>query len=166
MRNKTRSLAQGAIIAALYVVLTHLQNIIFPDSANLAIQFRASEGLCVLAFFTPAAIPGLAIGCFLFNLTSGSALPLDFLVGSIATAGAAACMWKSRGLTVRGYPLLGMLMPALWNLPLVGWELTVYIGNSFWFNGLCVAAGELAVLFSLGTVVYYAVRTHRSHLKL
>lgn len=166
MRNKTRSMVHGAIIAALYVVLTHLQNLIFPDSANLAIQFRASEALCVLAFFTPAAIPGVTIGCFLFNLTSGAALPLDFLIGSLATLGAATCMWKLRKLTIKGYPLLGMLMPALWNLPLVGWELTVYLGNGFWFNGLCVAAGELAVLLTLGTVVYYAVRSHRQHLKL
>lgn len=166
MRNKTRSLAQGAIIAALYVVLTHLQNLIFRDSATMAIQFRAAEALCVLAFFTPAAIPGLATGCFLFNLTSGAALPLDFLVGTLATAGAAGCMWKCRRWTIRGYPLPGMLMPALWNLPLVGWELSVYVGGGFWFNGLCVAAGELAVLLTLGTVVYYTVKSHRQHLKL
>lgn len=166
MRNKTRSMVHGAIIAALYVVLTHLQNIIFPDSANLAIQFRASEALCVLAFFTPAAIPGLTIGCFLFNLTSGSALPLDFLIGSLATLGAAICMWKSRNLTIKGYPLLGMLMPALWNAVLVGKELSIYIGGGFFLNAICVAIGELTVLLLLGTVVYYAVKSHRQHLKL
>lgn len=166
MRNKTRSMVHSAIIAALYVVLTHLQNIIFPDSANLAIQFRASEALCVLAFFTPAAIPGLTIGCFLFNLTSGSALPLDFLIGSLATLGAAICMWKSRNLTIKGYPLLGMLMPALWNAVLVGKELSIYIGGGFFLNAICVAIGELTVLLLLGTVVYYAVKSHRQHLKL
>ncbi len=166
MRKKTRHLVHGAVIAALYVVLTHLQNIIFPDSANLAIQFRASEALCVLAFFTPAAIPGLTIGCFLFNLTSGAALPLDFLVGSIATAGAAMTMWKIRGFTVKGYPLLGMLMPAVWNAVLVGKELSVYIGGGFFINAVCVAVGELAVLLSLGTLTYYAVKKHRQHLML
>ena len=166
MRNKTRSMVHGAIIAALYVVLTHLQNLIFPDSANLAVQFRASEALCVLAFFTPAAIPGLTIGCFLFNLTSGAALPLDFLIGSLATLGAAICMWKSRNLTIKGYPFLGMLMPALWNIPLVGWELCIYVGGGFIINAIGVAIGELAVLFSLGSVVFYAVRSHRQHLKL
>lgn len=166
MRSKTRSMAQSAIIAALYVVLTHLQNFIFPNSANLAIQFRAAEALCVLAFFTPAAISGLAVGCFLFNLTSGAALPLDFLIGSIATAGATISMWKSRSLTIKGYPLPGILMPTLWNAPLVGWELTHYIGGGFPINALCVAIGELAVLLSLGTVVYYTVKSHRQHLKL
>ena len=166
MRSKTRSMVHGAIIAALYVVLTHLQNIIFPNSANLAIQFRAAEALCVLAFFTPAAIGGLTIGCFLFNLTSGVALPLDFLIGSLATFCAAGCMWNLRDLTIKGYPLLGMLMPALWNFPLVSWELSVYVGGGFWFNGFCVAIGELAVLLSLGTVVYCSIKSHRQHLKL
>ena len=59
MRKQTRFLAHSAIIAALYTVLCYLQNLIFPDSASMAIQFRAAEALCVLAFFTPAAIPGL-----------------------------------------------------------------------------------------------------------
>lgn len=166
MRSKTRSLSHGAIIAALYVVLTHLQNLIFPESANMAVQFRASEALCVMAFFTPAAIPGLTIGCFLFNFTSGAALPLDFLIGTIATLGATTCMWKLRGLSIKGYPLLGMLMPALWNAILVGEELSIYIGGGFWFNAICVALGELAVLLSLGTVVFYTVKKNRQHLKL
>ena len=74
MRKETRQIVHAALIAALYVVLTHLQNIVFPNSASMAIQFRASEALCVLAFFTPAAIPGLAVGCLLFNITSGAAV--------------------------------------------------------------------------------------------
>lgn len=166
MRNKTRSTVYGALIAALYVVMTHLQNMIFPDSASMAIQFRASEALCVLAFFTPTAIPGLTVGCFLFNMTSGAALPLDFLVGSIATAGAATCMWKSRNLTIKGYPLLGLFMPAVWNAVLVGKELSIYVGGVFLLNAILVAIGELGVLLSLGTLVYYAVKSRRQHLKL
>lgn len=166
MRNKTRSTVYGALIAALYVVMTHLQNMIFPDSASMAIQFRASEALCVLAFFTPTAIPGLTVGCFLFNMTSGAALPLDFLVGSIATAGAATCMWKSRNLTIKGYPLLGLLMPAVWNAVLVGKELSIYVGGVFLLNAILVAIGELGVLLSLGTLVYFAVKSRRQHLKL
>ena len=69
MRKRTRILAHGAIIAALYAVLTHMQNILLPNSASMAIQFRAAEALCVLAFFTPAAIPGLGLGCLLFNIS-------------------------------------------------------------------------------------------------
>ena len=59
MSKNTRYLAHAAIIAALYAVLTHLQNLLLPGSATWAIQMRLSEALCVLAFFTPAAIPGL-----------------------------------------------------------------------------------------------------------
>lgn len=160
MRKNARSLAHAAIIAALYAVLTHMQNILLPESASMAIQFRLSEALCVLAFFTPAAIPGLTLGCLLFNITSGMALPLDFLVGSLATFLATLTMWKTRNITIKGYPLLGMWMPALTNAILVGWELTVYVGWAFWLNALCVAIGEITVLLVLGTVVYYAIR-HR-----
>ena len=83
--NKTKNITQAAIIGAMYFALTHLQNFLVPNSATWTIQFRASEALCVLAFFTPAAIPGLTIGCLLFNLSFAGALPLDWLVGSFAT---------------------------------------------------------------------------------
>ncbi len=59
---------------------------------------------------------------------------------------------------MKGYPLLGMLMPAITNAILVGWELTVYIGGGFVINAVYVALGELAVLLVFGTVLYYAIR--------
>ena len=166
MKRKTRYLVHSAIIAALYVVLTHLQNLIIPDSATWAIQFRASEALCVLALFTPAAIPGLALGCLLFNITYAQALPLDFLLGTMATVLAAAFMWKSRTLTVKGYPLPAFLMPAFWNAVIVGWELSMYIGGGFWVNAALVAAGELAVLLTLGTALFYAVKARKLDIRL
>ena len=158
MKNRSRHLAHAAIIAALYAVLTHLQNILLPNSASFAIQMRLSEALCVLAFFTPAAIPGLTLGCLLFNVTSSGALPLDFLVGSLATWLAAAGMWLIRRWTVRGIPLPGLLLPALTNAVLVGWELSVYIGGGFAINALYVALGEIAVLMTLGILLYCAIR--------
>ena len=161
MRKKARRLAYAAIIAALYAVLTHMQNILLPGSASMAIQFRASEALCVLALFTPAAIYGLAVGCLVFNITSAAALPLDFLVGSLATLVACWYMWKLRRVTVKGYPLAAMLMPALWNALLVGWELTVYIGGGFLLNALYVAIGEAAVLLSLGSALYFAMKKRK-----
>ena len=157
MRKHTRHLAHGAIIAALYVVLTHFQNILLPNSASFAIQFRLSEALCVLAFFTPAAVWGLTVGCLLFNLTFAAALPLDFLAGTLATYLAAQGMWL-----LRKYPLPGFFLPALTNAVLVGWELSVYIGGGFWINALYVAIGELCVLLTLGTALYTAMR--RRHL--
>ena len=152
MNKRTRYLAHGALIAALYVTLTHMQNILLPGSATWAIQMRLSEALSVLAFFTPAAAPGLAVGCLVFNLTYSAALPLDWLVGSLATYLAAWSMHR-----LRNRPFLGMLMPALFNAILVGWELTVYIGGGFWLNALFVAIGEAAVLLSFGAVLYRAI---------
>lgn len=166
MNKRIKHLTHGALIGALYVVLTYLQNFIFPDSASMAIQFRASEALCVLALFTPAAIPGLAVGCLLFNLSYAGALPLDFLVGSGATALATGAIWLMRNVKVKGYPLLSMTMPALFNAILVGWELSHYIGGGFWFNAMCVAIGELVVMFTLGSILYYAIHTRRLENKI
>ena len=159
MSKNTKMLAQGALIAALYVALTHLQNFLIPGSTTWAIQFRASEALCVLAFFTPAAIPGMTVGCLLFNISNAVALPLDFLLGSLATLLAVGGMYLTRRVTVKGWPLLGMLLPALFNALLVGWELTVYVGGGFWLNALYVAIGEAAVLLMLGSALYYALRS-------
>lgn len=159
MRSKSRFLTQGAMIAALYAGLTYLQNMLIPGSATWAIQFRASEALCVLALFTPVAVPGLTVGCVLFNLTFAGALPLDVPVGGLATLLAVAGMYGLRNVKLKGYPLLAMLLPALTNAFFVGWELSLYIGGGFWLNALYVAIGELAVLLTLGTALYYALRS-------
>ena len=159
MKEKSRMITRGAMIGALYVALTYLQNFLIPNSATWAIQFRASEALCVLSLFTPAAIPGLGIGCLLFNISFAGALPLDFLIGTLATLLATAGMYGLRKVTVRGYPLPAMLLPAISNGLLVGWELSVYIGGGFWINALYVAIGEAAVLLTLGTALYYVLRS-------
>ena len=83
MKNKNVTLiTQAGIIAALYVVLTLLANAL--GLANYAIQVRFSEALTILPFFTPAAIPGLFVGCLLSNILTGC-LPLDIVFGSLAT---------------------------------------------------------------------------------
>lgn len=166
MKQHGKSLTHAALIAAMYVVLTHFQNILIPDSTSWAIQFRASEALCVLAFFTPAAIPGLTVGCFLFNLTYAAALPLDALMGSIATAIACGAMYKTRNIKWKDIPVLGLLMPALSNALLIGWELTVYIGNSFVLNAVYVAIGEITVLGTLGVLVYTAIKKRKLDVRL
>jgi len=155
MNLKARNIARAALIAALYVVLTHLQNIIFPNSASFVIQCRLSEALCVLALFTPAAISGLTIGCLVFNITFAAALPLDWLVGAAATLCATCTMRALRNLRIMGYPLPAMLMPAFFNALLVGWELTVYIGGGFWLNALYVALGELIALLLPGSLLLH-----------
>ena len=166
MKKRTRFVAHADIIAALYAVLTHFQNILLPGSATWAIQLRMSEALCVLAFFTPAAAMGLSVGCLIFNLTFAAALPLDFLVGTLASYLAAKGMWLTRNITVKGYPLPGMLMPALTNAFLVGWELTVYIGGGFWLNAIYVAIGEAIVLLTGGTVLYCVMKKRKLDTRL
>ena len=74
-------LTQGALIAALYTALTYLIN--YFGLANGAIQVRISEALTILPVFTPAAIPGLFIGCLLSNLLTGAAI-WDIVFGSLA----------------------------------------------------------------------------------
>ena len=157
MKQQTRYLVHAAIIAALYATLTHLQNLLLAGSATWASQLRLSEALCILAFFTPAAAPGLSIGCLVFNLTFAAALPLDFLVGTLATYLAAKAMWYLRNSKCFGLPIAGLLMPALSNAFLVGWELALYIGGGFWINALSVGLGELVVLLTLGSGLYIAM---------
>jgi uncharacterized membrane protein len=159
---KSRLLTRGAMIAAAYVALTYLQNIIFPNSTSFAIQFRASEALCVLSLFTPVAIPGLSVGCLLFNLSYAMALPLDPIMGTLATFLATGSMYLLRNRKLKGLPILSLLMPALFNALLVGWELEIYIGGGFWLNALYVAIGEAAVLLTLGAALYFALKPHAS----
>jgi uncharacterized membrane protein len=158
MTKKTRKLTQAALIAALYVALTYLQNFLLPGTTSMAIQVRLAEAMCILAFFTPAAAMGLAVGCLIFNLTFAAALPLDFLVGTVATYLACKAMWLTRDVKVKNVPLPGMLMPALFNAVLVGWELSAYIGGGFWMNALYVAIGEAMVLLTVGSILYFAMR--------
>lgn len=155
---KAKNLARGAIIAAMYTVLTYLQNFLLPDSASAAIQFRASEALCVLALFTPDAIWGLSLGCLLFNISYAGAMPMDWLIGTAATALATLMMHRLRRIRVFRVPLPALLMPAAFNAVFVGSELSVYFqGTSLPLNMLYVAIGELAVLLTLGVALYFGL---------
>ena len=78
----TLTLVQAAMIAALYVVLTFAANAL--GLANYVVQIRFSEALTILPYFTPAAIPGLFVGCMLSNILTGC-MPLDIVFGSLAT---------------------------------------------------------------------------------
>jgi uncharacterized membrane protein len=171
MKNKKAiSITQTAVIAAMYAALTYAQSFLLPGTTTAAVQFRASEALNVLALFTPAAIPGLTLGCIISNLYSiGQGLPLDMIFGSLATLGATICMRLLRNTTIKGYPFFAFLMPAVFNGIIVGWEIEAFfiegpfhIG-SFLVQGGFVALGELGVMFILGTMLYYAI--HKRGLK-
>lgn len=160
---KAIKITQTAIIAAMYAALTYAQSFLLPGTTTAAVQFRASEALNVLALFTPAAIPGLTLGCIISNLYSiGQGLPLDMIFGSLATLGATVCIYFLRNAKIKNYPFPAMLMPALWNGVIVGWEIEYFFIeggfhlSSFLVQGGLVALGELGVMLTLGTALYFA----------
>ena len=157
MNKKTLSLVQGAMIAAIYAVLFYAQNLIFPGSATMAVQFRVAELLCIFALWTPTAIWGLALGTVIANIASiGAGLPLDMIFGTIATILAAVCIWKFRNIRIKGLPVLSLLMPALFNGSIIGLEIEIFfIEGGFHFSdfllqGALVALGELVVVLVAG----------------
>lgn len=160
MKNKKLIfLTQAASIAAMYAVLTIGQNLLIPGSASMAVQFRVAEVLTVLAIYTPAAIPGLTIGCVIANISSVTAGLgfYDMIFGSIASLLAAVVMYLLRNVRIKNIPFLALLMPAIFNGVIVGFEIDFFFIGSLRFNfvdflvqGGCVALGELVVLLVLG----------------
>ena len=141
MRNKgLRYLIQGAIIAALYVALT----LIFAPISFGAVQVRVSEMLCVLPFFTPAAVPGLFIGCLIGN-TMGPNLGIwDIVAGSLATLLSAflASRIKNKWLV----PLPAVLINAV----VVGILLNQVLNLPLWASMLSVGVGQVVACYVLG----------------
>ena len=139
-RKSVYFIAKAAIIATLYATLTVLQNVLVPGSASAAVQFRVSEVLTILALYTPAAIPGLTVGCIIANavgVATGANIAgwLDVLLGSLATLMAAICTRMLRDVKVMGIPLLALLPPVIFNALIVGAELSLFIpeGDPYWF---------------------------------
>lgn len=159
MKNKhLLFVTQAGIIAAIYAVLTIGQNLLLPGTASAAVQFRVAEVLTVLAIYTPAAIPGLTIGCVIANISSVTAGLgfYDMIFGSLASLLAAIAMYLLRNVRIKSIPFLALLMPALFNGIIVGLEISIFFIDSgftlmgFLISGGCVALGELVVLLVLG----------------
>lgn len=151
MNKKTLFICQGAIIAALYVALT-----LFISAFNLAsgaIQVRISEALCILPVFTPAAIPGLFIGCIISNTVTGCML-LDIIFGSIATLIGAIGSYL-----LRKTKFLFTLPPVIANAVIVPIVLkSVYgLGDAYWFLVITVGIGEIISVCILGSILKAAL---------
>ncbi|HWQ96840.1 MAG TPA: QueT transporter family protein [Clostridia bacterium] len=139
-----RDLAQGAIIAAVYALLTLF---IAPFSSGL-IQCRVSEAMSVLPYFTFSAVPGLFIGCVIANLLVGATV-YDVVFGSLATLLAAyITYWMRNRVSKYLAPLPSVVVNAL----VVGWLLTSIYGFdvSFWVAAGYVAIGQAIACFALG----------------
>ncbi len=159
-KQKTKFLIVGGLIAALYAVATYISAAI--GLAYGGIQFRFSEALTVLPVFTPAAIPGLIIGCFIGNLGSPFGM-LDVLLGTFATALAAVCSFYTRKVTFMRLPLISMFFPVLFNTIIVGAEIAYFLPEGFSALGFLVAAaeiatGELAVCYGLGIPLFLTLK--------
>lgn len=156
-RQKTRQLADGGIIAALYVVLTLVSASLGLASGD--IQVRISEALCILPVFTPAAIPGLTIGCFLANLMTGC-LPWDIVLGSLATLLGALGTYAMR----KKYPAFAWIPPVVSNMLIVPFVLAKVYGvdQAIPLMMLTVGAGEVISCGILGTLLRKGVEKYFS----
>lgn len=149
MKKKTLFIAQSGMIAALYVVLTMLSS-----AAGLAsgvVQVRISEALCILPVFTPAAIPGLFVGCIISNILAGGVV-MDVIFGSVATLIGAVGTYFLR----KHNRFLASVPPIVSNIIIVPLVLRYAYGapDALWFMMLTVGAGELISCGLLGQILY------------
>ena len=157
MKNRifVRRVCRGALVGALYVILTMISHILGLDSGMLpfGIQCRISEALCVLPIFMPEAVVGLTVGCLLSNLLVGG-LWQDIVFGTVATllgALGALLFRRARG-KVRYLASLPTVAANAVIIPFV-LKLAYGLGDAFWVFALSVTAGELIAAFGLGILV-------------
>lgn len=157
MKNKTKFIALSAMLAAAYVVLTLISSLFGLSSG--AIQVRISEMLCVLAAFTPAAVPGITIGCLLANIICGGTI-YDIIFGTLATLiGLIFTRVIKNHVYLSSIPTIVsnmIIIPAVLVLSGVGgWDLFPYFV-------LTVGAGEIISCGILGTVLAVYIKKHRN----
>ena len=158
MKNKNLSfMTQAAMIAAIYVVLTY----IFAPFSFGEVQVRISESLTILPIFTPAAIPGLFVGCLIGNILGGAILP-DIVFGSIATLIGAFFTWKLG----EQKPVVATLPPIISNIIIVPFVLRYGYGVTLPipFMMLTVGIGEVISCTVLGLIVYGALKKYKATL--
>ena len=147
MKNKgTQFLTEAAVIGAIYVVLT----LLFAPLSYGEIQIRFSEALTILPFFTPAAIPGLFIGCLIANMLGGGIM-LDVIAGSLTTLVAAYLTWMLRSKS----KYLASVPPVVLNALVIPWVLKYGYGEPLPIPFLMgtVGIGEILTASIMGTVL-------------
>ena len=151
--SSVKYITQGAVIAALYVVLVQ----VFNYWSFGPIQFRIAEALTILPYFTPAAIPGLFLGCIIANLLGG-AIIWDIVFGSIATLIGAVGTYL-----LRKYKWAAPIPPILANTIIVPFVLKYAYGSEgiFAMFFVTVGAGEIIVCGILGMLLLLALNKYR-----
>ncbi len=158
MNKKTIYICQAAMIAAIYVVLTVFINAF--GLANGAIQVRISEALCILPIFTPAAIPGLFVGCLLANTITGAVI-FDIIFGSIATLIGAIGTYY-----LRNTKFVFTLPPVIANtivVPLV-LKYAYGLGDAYLYLVVTILIGEVLSICILGMVLKAALWKERGYI--
>ena len=156
MKNKSvLFMAQAAMIAAIYVVLT----IVFAPFSFGEVQVRIAEALTILPVFTPAAIPGLFIGCLIGNILGGALLP-DIIFGSLATLIGALFTYLLR----KRSKFLAPLPPILANIVVVPFVLRYAYGVllPIPFMMLTVGAGEFISAGVIGMILLGALSKYKN----
>ena len=145
---------QAAMIAAIYVVLT----VLFAPFSFGEIQVRIAEALTILPVFTPAAIPGLFMGCIIGNIFGGSILP-DIIFGSLATLIGAYFTYLLR----KQVKYLAPLPPILSNTLIVPLVLRYAYGINLPipFLMMTIGIGEVISCGVLGMIVYAALEKYK-----
>lgn len=155
-QKKISDLTMAGLIAALYVLLTFLVNLL--GLASGPIQLRLSEALTILPLFSFAAVPGLFVGCILANFLTGCAL-WDVVFGSLATLiGALGTYYLGRK-----KPVLGPIFPIAANCLIVPLVLQHVYGSedSYWFLLTTVGIGEIISCGVLGWLLYQVLKRRK-----
>ena len=144
-RNPLYLMVYGAAIAAIYIILFML----FEPIGSGVIQFRISELLCVMPYFTPAAIPGLFIGCLISNLLGGG-VPMAVIGGSLATLIGAVGSYL-----LRKNRYLVSVPPIVSNMLIIPWVLKYGYGSDamIWFSTITIGIGEFLAIGVLGQIL-------------
>lgn len=151
-KNTIRYIVEASVIAAMYAALT----VLIPGGSG-QIQIRVAEALSVLAFFTPAAIPGLFIGCLTANIFVGFGI-YDIVFGSLASLISAYLTHKMPS------KLLAPLPPVIVNAIIVPIVLKITINAPLLITAGFVALGEVVACYGLGYPLSLALEKNRSRL--
>ena len=178
---KTNYIARAGVIAAVYAACTLVTMLFLGNLAWGPIQFRISEALCALALLSPAAVPGLTLGCAIANIANialsgtGALGLLDVVFGSLATCVGALFTWK-----MRRHPAIALAGPVLANALIVPAYLPILLtGVGFYtipftsisldgawplmylFGLVTTGAGEAVIMYVLGYPLYRSLaKTH------
>ena len=158
-----RPLTEGAMIAAVYAVLT----LFFWQFSSMQIQVRISEAMCILPLFTYSAVPGLTAGCFLINLIMGN--PWDALFGALATFLATLVTYWLGRIGKKWAHFIAPMASVFFNGLIIPFVLYFAYGittfgdtTGLWavlgLQGLSIAIGEAIACYGMGIPLYFLIK--------